>query len=887
MKFLLNCAVRLFPGPFRTEFGAEVSAQALADYTHARARSRAAGVWTAALSVINILGAAVAEHTRPTWNTLSPASHKGLSMQRTFDQWRLDLTYAGRSLRRSPGFAAVTVLTLALAIGVTAGIFSVVNTVLIQPLPFAHPDRLVYVASTAPGSDFPEEFGVSQEFFLHYRERSTLLEDVAVVQSFTNTLRVGDRVERVRMAAGTPSLFTTLSARPQLGRLPESRDGAEAAVISHTLWQSWFGGRDDVIGQVHFMGGGNRSIVGVMAPEFRFPTDDTLLWLSNDIRPGAIMPGRFGAGMVARMKPGAGIDDVARELTGLAKELPGRFGGSAGYARLMKDQYLAVVRPLAEQIVGTAARPLWVLLASAGLVLLIACANVANLFMVRAEGRHREMAVRQAIGAQRGELLRVQLSEVLLVAMAAGTAAIVFAKVTLPLFLRMAPAGLPRVSEIHVDVVTVVFTAGLAVLAGLACGIFPALRGSRPNLARLRDGSRGSTRGRVWVRNSLVVAQTALALVLLTASGLLLRSHAKLSAVDPGYDVKDVFTFQIAPEQPALVDGPGFAQFWHMFMDRLQALPGVQSVGIIENVPLDEGLAQSRFKTDVAASDAGPLLNFTFAGGDYYKTMGIEVVEGRPFTREDAVSTLGHVIVSRSAARLLWPDGSPIGRRLQREGLTTWETVVGVVDDVIQDDFREAAAPLVYFPLTGQLPTQWRLSSPAFVVKTARADSIAADIRTVVRDIAPEAPMYRAYTMEGLADRSLLPLSFTMLTLATVSALALVLGAIGLYGVLSYVVSERTREIGVRMALGAQVGGVRRMVVAQGARVVGVGVVIGLAIAAFSTQALGALLFGVQARDLTVFAGTAVAIMVIGLAASYLPARRASNVDPLESLRSE
>lgn len=886
MKVLLACSVRLFPPAFRAAFGADVLAQATADYSRARSLGRLPGLWTALISAVNIVGAAAAEHLRPTWNSLTPSPYKGLSMQRILDQWRLDFTYAGRALRRSPAFTAVTVLTLALAIGVTAGIFSVVNAVLIQPLPFGSPDRLVFIASTAPGSDFPPEFGVSQEFYLHYRERATLLEDVAVFQSFTSTLRVGDRVERVRMGAGTPSLFTTLTAHPALGRLPESTDGADAAVISHTLWQTWFSGRDDVIGQVHFMGGTNRTIVGVMPPEFRFPTDDTLLWLSNDIRPGGLVPGRFGAGMIARMTPGARIDDVTRELTSLSKELPGRFGGSAGYGRLM-TQYLAVVRPLAEQIVGTAARPLWVLLGAAGLVLLIACANVANLFMVRAEGRHREMAVRQAIGAQRGQLLRVQLSEVLLVAMAAGAAAIVFAKVTLPLFIRMAPPGLPRVSEIHVDVMTVVFTAALAVLAGLACGIFPAVRGSRPNLDRLRDGTRGSTRGRLWVRNSLVVAQTALALVLLTASGLLLRSHAKLSAVDPGYDVRDVFTFQVAPEQPALVDGPTFAQFWNAFMDRIKTLPGVESVGLVENVPLDEGLAQSRFKPDSAAADAGPLINFTFAGGDYYKAMGIDVIAGRPFTREDSVSSLGNVIVSRSAARMLWPDADPIGRRLQREGLTTWETVVGVVDDVIQDDYREAAVPLVYFPLTGQLPTQWRLSSPAIVVKTARADTISADIRSVVREIAPEAPMYRTYTMEGLAERSLLPLSFTMLTLATVSVLALILGAIGLYGVLSYVVSERTREIGVRMALGAQVGGVRRMVVAQGAKVVAVGVVIGLAIAAVSTQALGALLFGVQARDLPVFAGTAIAITLIGLAASYLPARRASNVDPLESLRRE
>lgn len=886
MITLLRGVVRLFPRAFRAEFGDDVAQQALSDYRRACARSARAGLWSFVTSLINIIAAALAEHVRPTWVSARPVS-KGIGMRGLFDVWRLDLTYAGRALRRSPGFAAVTVLTLALAMGVTAGIFTVVNTVLIQPLPFSHPDRLVYIAGTAPGTDLPPEFGVSSEFFLHYGQRSSLLEDVAVFSSGTSTLRVGDRVERVPMGFPTYTLFTVLGARPVLGRLPTAADGQTVAVISHTMWQTWFGGRDDVIGQVHFMGGDRRTIVGVMAPEFRFPADNTLLWISSDIREGAgLQVGRFGGGMVARMKPGATHDDVTRELTTLARELPGRFGGSAAYARVM-GQYIAVVRPLTEQVLGAAIRPLWILFAAAGLVLLIACANVANLFMVRAEGRHREMAVRQAIGAQRGQLLRVQLSEVLLVALAAGVLAVVFARVTLPLFLQFVPAGLPRLSAIHVDATTIVFTAVLAVLAGLACGLLPAIRSSRPSLARLRDGSRSSTRGRLFARNALVVAQTALALVLLVGSGLLLRSHAKLSAVDPGYDVRDVFTFQIAPEQAALRDGPSFAQFWLAFADRIKALPGVQSVGIVENVPLDEGTAAARFRTDIATGDEGLLLNVTFAGADYYKTMGIEVVAGRGFTREDAVSTLGNVVISRTAAKMLWPDADPIGRRLQREGLTTWETVVGVVDDVVQDDYRESAAPMVYLPLTGQQPTQWRLSSPAFVVKTTRVDSIAADIRLVVREIAPEAPMYRAYTMAGLAERSRLALSFTMLTLVVVSVLALILGAVGLYGVLSYVVTERTREIGVRMALGAQAGGVRRMVVAQGLKVVAVGVVIGLVIAAMASSALGTLLFEVDARDPAVFVVTALTMALIGLAASYVPARRASNVDPITSLRGD
>jgi hypothetical protein len=263
------------------------------------------------------------------------------------------------------------------------------------------------------------------------------------------------------------------------------------------------------------------------------------------------------------------------------------------------------------------------------------------------------------------------------------------------------------------------------------------------------------------------------------------------------------------------------------------------------------------------------------------------VLAGRAFTREDATSSLGNVVISRTAARMLWPDGDPIGRRLQRQGLTTWETVVGVVEDVIQNDFRQEGAPLVYFPLTGQLPAQWRLSSPAYVIKTSRAETIAPDVRAIVREVAPEAPMYRVHTMAGLVERNLLALSFTMLTLGVVSALALILGVVGLYGVLSYVVTERTREIGVRMALGAQVGAVRRMVVAQGAKVIGAGILIGLGIAIMSTRALGALLFGVEALDVPTFAGTVVLMVLIGLAACYLPARRASNVDPIESLRGE
>jgi predicted permease len=807
-------------------------------------------------------------------------------MRHAIDHWIRDLRHSVRALLRSPGFTLMAVGTLGLAIGVNAGMFSVVDRVLLAPLPYANADRLVYIAASAPGSDMPPEFGVSAEFFIQYKEQARLLEDLATVNSFTSTMRAGDRVERIRMAWPTSSVFSTLGAKPALGRLPVDADEDRVVVISDALWKSWFGGDPAVLNQTYYVSGSNRTVVGVMGPEFRFPTDDTLLWISNRIRPEGIVPGRFGPGLVARMAPGATPEAVANELNGLARRLPERFGGSANYARLM-TQHRAVVRPLEEQLLGSVERPLWILLGAVGIVLVIACANVANLFLVRAEGRQRDLAVRRAIGAGRSQLIRLQMSEAVVVSVLAGAVAMLFAWLALPAFLRAAPAGVPRLGDVRITWLTLVFTAGAAALSALACGALPALRASSTDFTRLRDGNRGSTSRRHWGRDALVAGQTALALVLLIGSGLLVRSFVALRHVDPGYDTRDVFTFQIAPEGPHLPDGPAYARFSLDFMTRLRALPGVQSVGLVENVPLNEGTAGVRVRPEgvAAEADAGKLVRMTFAAGDYFKTMGIGVLAGRPFEDNDHLSALRNVVVSKSAAALLWPGQTAIGQRLQRQGLTTWETVVGVVEDVMQDNFRDPPNPLVYFPLVGPEPRSWIISSPAYVIRTARAETIAADVRAVVRQIAPEAPMYRVYTMAGLARDSMVDVSFTMLTLAVASALALILGAVGLYGVLSYVVAARTREIGVRMALGARAAQVLRMVVLQGTRVVAVGVVVGAMAAFWVTSALGSLLFGVAAADAATFAVMSASMIGVGLLASYLPARRASRVDPIVSLR--
>jgi predicted permease len=803
--------------------------------------------------------------------------------------WTSDFRHAWRGLLRTPAFLVTTVITLALAIGAVVGMFNVVNTVLLRPLPFPESDRLVVLNGSAPGSDLPERFGPGQEFYLHYKERSQLLDGIFLFGAGTSTLRTKTRVERISMAFPTNDVYATLGARPQIGRLPTAEDEDRVVLISDRLWSTWFGRDPTVIGQSYDVAGAMREVIGIMPPEFTFPSEDTLLWVPSNVRPAEVRPGQLGPPLIARMKPGVTREQLSADLTRLSKELPARFGGPPNYARII-DQHTAVVEPLLERLVGpTVTTSLWVLLTAVLLVLLIACANVANLFMVRAEGRRRDLAVRRAIGASRAELVRLQLIEAALVALLAGVAAVVLSGFTLPIFLRAAPAGIPRLGTVSLDAPTLVAAFVLVVVAALACGAVPALHASSPDLTRLREGTRGSTGRRHLGRDVLVVAQTALALVLLIGSALLVQSFQRLRNVDPGYDTADLYTFQFAPEQPRLTDGPSWGRFHLEFMDRLRALPGVAGVGVVNNIPLDEGTGSGRFLTDAMNADGGGgLLAQNFAGGDYFRVMGVDLLRGRPFTDDEAVTPNSNVIISRSAAERLWSDRDPIGQRMRpANGPVQWFTVVGVVQDVKQNDWRTAGEAAVYLPLTGPTPRSWSLGSPAYVVKSPRASSLGNEVRDLVRQVAPEAPVYRDFTMEFLAERSMVQLSFTMLTLGVVSALALILGVVGLYGVLSYVVAERTREIGVRMALGASAPAVRRMVVSQGARIVLIGAAAGIAVALASTRLLRTLLYEVDAVNAGVFAAMSLTMIAIGMLASYLPARRASSVDPAVSLRTD
>ena len=817
-------------------------------------------------------------------------------MKGLVEGWTADFTHAARRLVRAPGFTAVTAVTLALAIGACAAIFSVVDAVLINPLSYPDADRLVSIRASAPGSEVRGETGVGAEFYVAYRDDADKIERIGMFQGGQTTFRTPEQVDRLFFAVMTTSLFETLGIQPQLGRLPNAEDDAKRAnvmLISHALWQEWFSGDPSVIGRSLEVSGTQREIIGVMGPEFRFPSAQTSGWARASIADeSSIRPGGFNFNLIARMKPGVSPEDLAAQLAIIARRLPERFGGNANYARIM-EKHQPVVRTLEEQIVGRSARAIWIVFGTVGVVFLIACANVANLFTARAESRRRDIAVRQALGAGRGGLIRSLMAEALLLAAAGGAGGALLAWILVPLLVRAAPEGVPNVDLIALNGATLAFATGLAFFAACLFGLIPAIRFSRPaRLADLKQAGRGgTTQGRI-ARNALVALQTGAALVLLVAAGLLVRSFWTLSQVDLGFNTKNIFTFQVAPSGPSFNSGPAFARFHEGFMERLRGLPGVESVGYANTIPLDEGAGPARFATEqsAAAGRTLPPIMMTFTAGDYFQTMKIPLVSGRLFQQSDHMGGQTNVIVSREAAEQLWPDENPIGKRLQygTDADDPWTTVVGVVGDVRLDSFRQDAKdPMIYLPAVGPTPQAWGVGSPAYVVRTSRAGPIAADVRTLARELAPGAPVYRIFTLEGLAERSLAPTSFTMLLLAIAAGLAMVLGAVGVYGVLSYVVSQRRQEIAVRMALGAAAPAVRRMVVAQGSRVTLIGVALGVLASVGLTGLLESFLFGVEPLDVATFAAMSSLMVAVALVASYLPARRASSVDPVQALRGE
>jgi predicted permease len=809
----------------------------------------------------------------------------------TIETWIRDFRHAARALVRAPGFTGVVVTTLALAIGVNAAIFSVVKVVLLEPLPFPNADRLVHIGGSAPGTDQPEEFGVADELYFEYRESAPAIEDAGLYGTGSSTTRAEGQVDQLFLTQATPSFFSTLGAVPLEGRLPNDTDDGRVVVLSHWLWQSWFSSDKNVLGKSYSFAGQMRTVIGVMPPQFRFPDERTAFWVPLVIRAAQVTPGGFGPRMVARLKPGTDRTVLTAQLEPLARRVQQRLGGPAPYVRIM-ERHRPVVKPLREQLVGKASTPLWILFGTVAIVFLIACVNVANLFTVRAENRRADLVVRRALGARRADLVRAQVTEALLLAGAGGSLGALIAWAGVPFLVRAAPdavgggftsAPIPGLATAHLDGPALLFTAAMSILAAIMFGLLPALRVSGSRLGGLQQAGRGIVGRRSFARDALVAVQTASAVILLVGSALLMRSFWQLSRVDAGYDTRNIFTFQIAASRPDLNERAKLSQFQYDFMDRLKGLPGVESVGFVTTLPLDEGAGSVNVTTPkiLASGAEAPLVRNAGAGGAYFQTMGIELKRGRYFERMEEELGTPNVLISEAAAKVLFPGEDALGQQVRpATGGQQWFTVIGVVEDVKIDDLRRASPePTVYLPAAS--------SSPAYVMKSARANHLGPEVREIIRQVAPESPMYRVFTMESLAAKGMANLSFTMLMVGIAAGLALVLGAVGLYAVLSYNVTRRAKEIGVRMALGAEAGAVRRMFIWQGTRVALLGVVIGVAAAVGLTRYVQVLLYGVEPLDAGAFAGMSAVMLAVALVASYIPARRASRVDPVIALRKE
>jgi len=810
-----------------------------------------------------------------------------------------------RELRRNPGFLLVAVLTLAVGIGANAAIFTVVNAVLIRPLPYAEPERLVMVWHTAPGLKM-DRFEHSDATYVLYRKNNRVLEDLGIYWDASVTLTGGEAPERLRAAGFTASVFSVLRVPARLGRTVQEADerpGAEkVAVLSHALWRRRFGGDPKAVGRMLRVDGVATRIVGVMPEDFHFPSAAAELWLPMTIDPAKLEAGNFNYEAVGRLRPGISPQRAERELSALVWRIPEEFPQSQINRGMIASAKLAVlVHPLRDDVVGEIQRALWVLLGSVGCILLIACANVANLFLVRAEGRQREVAVRNALGATRADVARLFLGESVALSLAGGAVGLALAVAGVRLLVSLRPPGIPRLEEIGVDGAVLAFTLLLSLFAGLLTGGFAALRYGAPALApALKEGGRGDTGGRARhrARNVLVVVQVALALMLLLYSGLMVRSFWHLRGVDPGFDPRGVLSLHLDLPETEYKDAFATARFVSQLLERVRAVPGVMSAGMVTSLPLSGSNSNSGYSFEdfpLSPDQVPPILGTRFASPGYFATMGIPLVEGRFFDRIDPARRSYEVVVSEALARRFWPGRSALGKRLTSglAGDSPWCTIIGVAGSVRDQALEEKLFETVYFPVLRPEPgkgdgAEWVPRSFSLVVK-GKGDpaALVAPVRRAIWSLDANLALSAVRPMTEVVARSMARTSFTMTLLVIAAAVALLLGTVGIYGVISYVVSQRAREIGVRMALGARRRDISRMVLREGALIALIGIAVGLAGALALTRLILALLHGVSSMDPATFAVVPMLLALVALFASWLPARRAAAVEPLEAIRYE
>jgi putative ABC transport system permease protein len=796
-----------------------------------------------------------------------------------------DLRYALRQLLRAPGFTAVALLTIALGIGACTAIFSVVNTVLLRPLPYPESDRLVVVRETNP-PQFPE-FSVAPGQYFGWLAQSSSWESLASSRSGTYNLTGRGEPQRVIAERVTANHFATLRVRPALGRdfrAEEDVPGQEnVALLSHGFWQRQLGGRPDVLQQTITLDGQPFTVIGVMPAWFRRQARTEVYTPAAYTAADREQRGGHYISVFGRLKAGVTLEQARSEMAVIADRMARQYPDTnKGWGVRLTPMLEAAVRDVKPVLLA--------LMAAVGFLLLIACANVANLLLARATGRAREIAVRGALGAGRGRLVRQLLTESLLLALLGAGLGVAVAHLGIAGLMSLAPESVPRFQEVSIDLGALGFSAALACLTGVAFGLVPALQATRHELSEtLKQAGRGAGESgrRHRLRGTLVVAEMAIALVLLVGAGLLMRSFVRLQQVDPGFDPRQALAVRVSLPDKKYDGDEEKALFTDQALRRLAAIPGVQAAGAAHVAPLSGSDYVLGFtikgRPPIAPSDL-PSTNYYAVSPDYFRAMGIRLLRGRSFERTDSAGATPVAIISESMARRFFPGEDPIGKHIHvTQGPEKWRQIVGIVGDVRQYDLHGEMTVQTYEPLAQQ-----PFSFLTFVVRSAGSlEPLPAAIRSAIYAVDGDQPVARIQPLTQFVAESIGRQRFAMLLFAAFSGAALLLAAIGIYGVMAYSVRQRTGEIGIRMALGAGTGQVLRLVFLQGGRYIGLGLGLGVLGALLLTRFLSTLLYGVSAHDPLTFGAIALLLALTAALACLLPARRAARVDPTSALRAE
>jgi putative ABC transport system permease protein len=797
-----------------------------------------------------------------------------------------DLRYAFRQLMKSPGFAAVTILTLALGIGACTAIFSVVNAVLLRPLDYPDPARLVIIRETQL-PDFPE-FSVSPPNYLDWEKQTKSFENLAAYSGARVNLTGEGEPQQLIGIKATAHYFDVYGIKPALGRtfLPEEDAPGKnhVVVLSYPFWQRVFGGAADVVGRAVQLSGEPYTVVGV-APRGFGLASKVDAWMPMAFEPKETANDNRGAhylNVAGRLRPGVTVAQAEAELRVLAAQLATQYPDSnKGWGIFMM--------PLQDYSVRDVRTVLYTLLGAVGCVLLIACANIANLLLARATARHREISIRAALGASRARLVRQLLTESVLLALCGGLAGILLARWGLDALLALAPANLPRVTDIHLDAGVLVFSLALSVITGLVFGIAPAWLAARADVNEaLKQGSRGSTEGgaRRRLRSALVVIEVTFALMLLGGAGLLARSFMQLAHVDPGFTPENATVLRLSLPQKKYALPEQQTAFADALLERMKTLPGVQAAGLTHSMPLVSDYVLGfniEGRPAIAPSDL-PNTNYYAVTPEYFRAMGIRLVRGRVFTARDDAKAPRVAIINETMARQHFPNEDPIGKRINiTNGPDTWREIIGIVGDIKQYGVDKATSNQSYEPFA-QVP----FSSLNVVIRTSGPPAaLLGAIRPTVYAVDKDQPIGTIRPLEEIMADSIARQRFAMTLLTVFSLVALVIAAVGIYGVMAYSVVQRTGEFGIRMALGAQQRDVLRLVLAQGGKLVGLGLLIGLAATLAASRAMGSMLFNTSAQDPLTLGAITLLLGAVALVACLLPANRATKVNPIEALRAE